>query len=1074
MPTTPTFLAPSEPRGHAPLIDNTISPTSVSYENGKLLFGKIEVSGLELDKLASATLSMTIPLNAGNYSLPGDYDIARLKVEKDTTVKIDFSIEQNATTQPTIQIAQVSFSKPFIIKNPSASMKPTATKYAWLNWILDVLKDFLANFHMNNIRLEKDGLLQVHGYAKAAHILKMDKSETITKINRTLALPINPSERVNPSNSPETPPESSIPETSASAIRISEINPSTPKANPSRSKSHLKPKLPAPTMNDVPDLLREIGAMTGRAKFRLEGCAKPMALSLKGQGLEVQGDEGPIQVTLNGDLEVKADGKINVAIIPASVPLITTSFITADGLGHMDLEFDKEHVLKGSGELAFKTRLENITGRFHPQNALEIPLDLSGEDTLRGQGRTGIRLREGDIKLNHGNFRISLDNRVAEDLRIRAGKTHYDIDTGRILITAHGDFDACAEGASIWNTTFKMTIDGEDGLISYQDYRAQIDGILKTQLRAHNISASTRTGEASLGTGKLTYLVDPRDEDHRDKLPFATFNGDLEFKIKPDGKLTIKPGKNAVADLLAPIIHLNGRQENIVDPKSPAVGSVGSPEMMRHIEKITGAKIHSNNRTELLVDGIQSFPKRLELLKRAKESICLQTFIFKDDETGGQIARQLIAAAERGVEVRVIVDTLGNVQSINDFFEEKPLYLTLKENGVKVALYNDPRKSGLSDLIDAMKEIPALQKVDGPQALKKPKMTLQILNQILRVSTGVEDVPRHVRERVTKALTNFGLSSKILSATEIREISTGALLNKTHTAILMKLVAEMNHRWHEKSMIIDGHEAILGGLNLCDEYMFGGTGRTIRSLGEEREAWRDTDIYVAGPAVQEAHGYFAQNWEYLTSESIAKPSTQPTEITENQSKVQIVSHHPRLEGDHNITNVMIENLKALKSGEIAYIENAYFLPTGALQAYKEAIIDAAKRGVDVRILTNSSTTTDLDEINAAAVFPYREILKSGARIFERTGERTLHSKMCVFGDNTTVIGSWNADNRSASLNSEIVAITYGQDLAAQLRAVIEKDMESNVAVEIKLDKLEALPWETEIRNAAISALSCFM
>ena len=117
----------------------------------------------------------------------------------------------------------------------------------------------------------------------------------------------------------------------------------------------------------------------------------------------------------------------------------------------------------------------------------------------------------------------------------------------------------------------------------------------------------------------MTYLVDPRDEDHRDKLPFATFNGDLEFKIKPDGKLTIKPGKNAVADLLAPIIHLNGRQENIVDPKSPAVGSVGSPEMMRHIEKITGAKIHSNNRTELLVDGIQSFPKRLELLKRAKE-----------------------------------------------------------------------------------------------------------------------------------------------------------------------------------------------------------------------------------------------------------------------------------------------------------------------------------------------------------------------------------------------------------------------------------------------------------------------
>ena len=145
MPTTPTSLAPSEARGHAPLIDNTIPSNSLRFENGKLLFGSIEITGLEIDKLESATLTMTIPLNAGNYSLPGDYDIARLKVEKDTTVKIDFSIQQNATNQPTIKMAQVSFSKPFVIKNPSAAMKPTETKYAWLNWILDILKDFLAN-----------------------------------------------------------------------------------------------------------------------------------------------------------------------------------------------------------------------------------------------------------------------------------------------------------------------------------------------------------------------------------------------------------------------------------------------------------------------------------------------------------------------------------------------------------------------------------------------------------------------------------------------------------------------------------------------------------------------------------------------------------------------------------------------------------------------------------------------------------------------------------------------------------------------------------------------------------------
>ena len=168
---------------------------------------------------------------------------------------------------------------------------------------------------------------------------------------------------------------------------------------------------------------------------------------------------------------------------------------------------------------------------------------------------------------------------------------------------------------------------------------------------------------------------------------------------------------------------------------------------------------------------------------------------------------------------------------------------------------------------------------------------------------------------------------------------------------------------------------------------------------------------------------------------------------------------------------MVENLKALKQGEIAYIENSYFLPTGALQIYKEALIDAALRGVDVRIITNSEATTDLAEVNQAAVFAYRELLRGGVRLFERTGLRTLHTKACVFGDTTSIIGSWNADNRSSSLNSEIVAVTYDADLAADLKTMIQNDMKPDVAVELRLKDLEALPWETEIRNSAVAALS---
>ena len=119
-------------------------------------------------------------------------------------------------------------------------------------------------------------------------------------------------------------------------------------------------------------------------------------------------------------------------------------------------------------------------------------------------------------------------------------------------------------------------------------------------------------------------------------------------------------------------------------------------------------------------------------------------------------------------------------------------------------------------------------------------------------------------------------------------------------------------------------------------------------------------------------------------------------------------------------------------------------------------------------------TTDAPQINQAAVFPYRELLKAGVRIFERKGERTMHSKTAVFGSHISAIGSWNADNRSASLNSECVAVTYSPDFASQVEKMILDDMSEEQAYEVKLEAIESLPLEQEIENSTISILSDLM
>ena len=52
-----------------------------------------------------------------------------------------------------------------------------------------------------------------------------------------------------------------------------------------------------------------------------------------------------------------------------------------------------------------------------------------------------------------------------------------------------------------------------------------------------------------------------------------------------------------------------------------------------------------------------------------------------------------------------------------------------------------------------------------------------------------------------------------------------------------KMLVELNHRWHEKYLVADGNKAIVGGLNIADEYML--VGPTERSsLGTERPAAR--------------------------------------------------------------------------------------------------------------------------------------------------------------------------------------------------------------------------------------------
>jgi cardiolipin synthase len=118
----------------------------------------------------------------------------------------------------------------------------------------------------------------------------------------------------------------------------------------------------------------------------------------------------------------------------------------------------------------------------------------------------------------------------------------------------------------------------------------------------------------------------------------------------------------------------------------------------------------------------------------------------------------------------------------------------------------------------------------------------------------------------------------------------------------------------------------------------------------------------------------------------------------------------------------------------------YFVPDDALLT---ALVTAALRGVDVRVLVPMRGDSRLVDLAARSYFP--ELLEAGVRVFEYE-PRFIHAKTMLCDDDVAIIGSANFDNRSFRLDFEIAAILYGQSGNQWLADAFERDSADSRAV----------------------------
>jgi cardiolipin synthase len=100
--------------------------------------------------------------------------------------------------------------------------------------------------------------------------------------------------------------------------------------------------------------------------------------------------------------------------------------------------------------------------------------------------------------------------------------------------------------------------------------------------------------------------------------------------------------------------------------------------------------LRDGTRVQLYKDG-EALHAAYDAIKNAKKRICLEVYIFANDETGNAFADLLCAKAHEGVNVFVIYDSIGSCGIEQLWCEKAPMFRKMRRAGVRLAEFHPLR-----------------------------------------------------------------------------------------------------------------------------------------------------------------------------------------------------------------------------------------------------------------------------------------------------------------------------------------------------------------------------------------------
>lgn len=454
------------------------------------------------------------------------------------------------------------------------------------------------------------------------------------------------------------------------------------------------------------------------------------------------------------------------------------------------------------------------------------------------------------------------------------------------------------------------------------------------------------------------------------------------------------------------------------------------------IETAIGTKTEdSNAQVKLITWNPEAWFARWYMLESAKKSIDTTYFILDPDIFGMSFLGALLKKAKEGVKIRLMVDGSGVKGYARSFLGQDYLQELMQYENVQIRVFN-PYLKNIAKLFTSVKQFISSNHdkiivVDGELAM-----------------TGGRNIAHHYFADPDDDSTVYRDTDVLMKGKNVAAQLDLAFSEEFERGRNWQIGKEWFGNWKERGTELEiARRVMVAHLNGLD----------FTAIYEEfKNSEEFIDKYAEEAKACPRNIGFADYVPFPSDRIV------PVKILDKNS-----ANDERNDITFNLMNFMDSCKKEI------IIQNPYVVMTERCRA---AILRASRRGVKIIIVSNSPMSSDSYLTQAMFLLDWKKLLRDApnCEIWAMKGPNKLHAKTFVFDRKATVIGTYNMDPMSETINSEVVAVVNDEEFASNHADVIHKDMENafNYQIEIgpKGEILEKFGPSSHSDPAAIKRL----